>query len=88
VIVVTGAMGFIGSGFVSFLNHLGRTDIIVVDDFYQWKKEKNLNGKRIHEWVHRDLFINYFEKLASQVEVVFHLGARTDTDQRRQSHFR
>ena len=78
-IVVTGAMGFIGSGFVSYLNQLGRTDIIVVDDFYQWKKEKNLNGKRIHEWVHRDLFLNYFEKLASQVEVVFHLGARTDT---------
>ena len=78
-IVVTGAMGFIGSGFVSYLNQLGRTDIIAVDDFYQWKKEKNLNGKRIHDWVHRDLFLNYFEKLASQVEVVFHLGARTDT---------
>jgi ADP-L-glycero-D-manno-heptose 6-epimerase len=79
VIVVTGAMGFIGSGMVSYLNQLGRNDIIVVDDFYQWNKEKNLNGKRIHDWVHRDLFLNYFEKLASQVEVVFHLGARTDT---------
>lgn len=78
-IVVTGAMGFIGSGFVSYLNQLGRHDIIVVDDFYQWRKEKNLNGKRIHDWVHRDLFIQYLEKLSSQVEVVFHLGARTDT---------
>ena len=78
-IVVTGAMGFIGSGFVSHLNQIGRQDIIVVDDFYKWNKEKNLQGKRIHDWVHRDLFINYFEKLASQVEVVFHLGARTDT---------
>ncbi len=36
-------------------------------------------GKRVYEWVHRDLFIAYFEKVASQVEVVFHLGARTDT---------
>jgi len=79
VIVVTGAIGFIGSGMVSYLNQLGRSDIVVVDDFYQWNKEKNLNGKRIHDWVHRDLFLNYFEKLASQVEVVFHLGARTDT---------
>lgn len=78
-IVVTGAMGFIGSGFVSYLNQIGRQDIIVVDDFYKWDKEKNLQGKRIHDWVHRDLFISYFEKLASQVEVVFHLGARTDT---------
>lgn len=78
-IVVTGAIGFIGSAFVSYLNQLGYTDIIVVDDFYQWKKEKNLKGRRVHDWVHRDLFINYFEKLASQIDVVFHLGARTDT---------
>ena len=78
-IVVTGALGFIGSGFVSYLNQLGHYDLVVVDDFYQWKKEKNLAGKRVYEWVHRDLFIPYLEKVASQVEVVFHLGARTDT---------
>jgi len=79
VIVVTGALGLIGSGFVSYLNNLGYQDLVVVDDFYQWKKEKNLVGKRVYEWVHRDLFMAYFEKVASQVEVVFHLGARTDT---------
>jgi len=79
VIVVTGALGFIGSGFVNFLNQLNHQDLVVVDDFYQWKKEKNLEGKRVYEWVHRDLFLAYFEKVASQVEVVFHLGARTDT---------
>jgi len=79
VIVVTGAIGFIGSAFVGYLNQLGYADIVVVDDFYQWKKEKNLKGKRVHDWVHRDLFIAYFEKMASQIDVVFHLGARTDT---------
>jgi ADP-L-glycero-D-manno-heptose 6-epimerase len=78
-IVVTGAMGFIGSTLVGYLNQLAHHDLIVVDDFYKWKKEKNLDGKRVYEWVHRDLFISYFEKLASQVDVVFHLGARTDT---------
>ncbi|MEO6133226.1 MAG: ADP-glyceromanno-heptose 6-epimerase, partial [Saprospiraceae bacterium] len=78
-IIVTGAMGFIGSGFVSYLNQAGHQDIIVSDDFYQWKKEKNLHGKRVYEWVHRDLFITYFEKMASHVEAVFHIGARTDT---------
>lgn len=78
-IVVTGAVGFIGSAFVSYLNQLGYNDIIVVDDFYKWKKEKNLKGKRVHEWVHRDLFLNYFEKQASKIDLVFHLGARTDT---------
>jgi ADP-L-glycero-D-manno-heptose 6-epimerase len=79
VIVVTGAFGFIGSAFVGYLNQLGFTEVIVVDDFYQWKKEKNLKGKRVHEWVHRDLFIPYLEKHAAQIDVVFHLGARTDT---------
>ena len=78
-IVVTGAMGFIGSNLVGYLNHLGHQDLIVVDDFYKWKKEKNLNGKRIREWVHRDLFMPYLEKASAQVDVVFHLGARTDT---------
>jgi ADP-L-glycero-D-manno-heptose 6-epimerase len=78
-IVVTGAIGFIGSGFVSFLNQMGYTDIVVVDDFYKWRKEKNLKMKKIHDWVHRDLFLSYFEKTASQIDVVFHLGARTDT---------
>ena len=78
-IIVTGAMGFIGSCFISYLNQLGYTDILAVDDFYKWRKEKNLSHKRIHDYIHRDLFLNYFEKIASQVEVVFHLGARTDT---------
>src|SRR4030095_2871469 len=72
-------MGFIGSGFVGYLNQMGHQDLVVVDDFYQWKKEKNLSGKRVYEWVHRDLFLPYFEKVAAQVEAVFHLGARTDT---------
>ena len=78
-IVVTGAFGFIGSSLVSYLNQSGYTDLLVVDDFYQWKKEKNLQGKRIYEWVHRDLFIHFFEKIGSQIDAVFHLGARTDT---------
>lgn len=78
-IVVTGAVGFIGSNLVGHLNNLGHHDLIVVDDFYKWKKEKNLAGKRVLDWVHRDLFLAYFKKIAPQVNVVFHLGARTDT---------
>src|SRR5688500_20206994 len=72
-------MGVIESNLVGYLNQLEHQELIVVDDFYKSEKEKSLEGKRIYEWVHRDLFISYFEKLASQVEVVFHLGARTDT---------
>ena len=78
-IVVTGAMGFIGSNLVGCLNQAGYQDLVVVDDFYKWKKEKNLSGTRVLDWVHRDLFISYFKKAAPQIDVVFHLGARTDT---------
>jgi ADP-L-glycero-D-manno-heptose 6-epimerase len=63
-IIITGALGFIASNLITALNQAGFTDLVVVDDFYKWKKEKNLQGKRILEWVHRDLFLSYFEKIA------------------------
>ena len=79
-IVITGALGFIGSCLVSKLNEEGHTkDLLVVDDFYKDHKERNLDGKQIREWVHRDIFLEFFEKMHSQIDFVFHLGARTDT---------
>ena len=79
-IVVTGALGFIGSCLVKKLNDEGyTTDLMVVDDFYKGYKEYNLDKKQIREWVHRDIFLELFEKMHSQIDCVFHLGARTDT---------
>ena len=78
-IVITGAYGFIGSCLVQRLNEHGYRDIIVVDDFYKDKKEPNLSGKGIREWIHRDIFLPWFSKSAKYVDFVFHLGARTDT---------
>ncbi len=78
-IIVTGAYGFIGSCLVRALNERGHRDIVVVDDFYKDKKEPNLAGKWIREWIHRDIFMQWFEKSANYIDVVFHLGARTDT---------
>lgn len=79
-IVVTGAYGFIGSCLVGYLNETGHeTDLIVVDDFYQTRKEPNLEGKSIRDWIHRDIFPGWFEKSAGIIDFVFHLGARTDT---------
>ncbi|MEL6862909.1 MAG: ADP-glyceromanno-heptose 6-epimerase [Bacteroidota bacterium] len=79
-IVITGALGFIGSCLVRKLNDVGHLkDIIVVDDFYKDYKEPNLHHKFIRDWIHRDLFLDYFAKRHSQIEFVFHLGARTDT---------
>lgn len=79
-IVVTGAMGFIGSCLINKLNEEGHEhNILVVDDFYKKHKEINLDNKFIREWIHRDIFLEIFQKMPEQIDFVFHLGARTDT---------
>lgn len=79
-IVVTGALGFIGSGMVQRLNEEGHLrNLCVVDDFYKAHKEVNLDNKFIREWIHRDIFLEILGKMPSQIEFIFHLGARTDT---------
>ncbi|NTV82698.1 MAG: ADP-glyceromanno-heptose 6-epimerase [Bacteroidales bacterium] len=78
-IVVTGAAGFIGSCLVGKLNNKGYKDIVLVDDFTRHEKESNYTRKAFLEKVERDHFHNWLESHASEVEFVFHLGARTDT---------
>ncbi len=77
-IVVTGALGFIGSCMVKVLND-ANIEVIAVDDFYKDKKDPNLENKEVREWVHRDIFLPWFEMHYAKVDAVFHLGARTDT---------
>ncbi|MDX1476847.1 MAG: ADP-glyceromanno-heptose 6-epimerase [Saprospiraceae bacterium] len=86
-IAVTGAFGFIGSCLVAALNAAGERDIVVVDDFYKTKKEPNLAGKWIREWIHRDIFLKWLRKSHLSVDYVFHLGARTDTTSSDQALF-
>jgi ADP-L-glycero-D-manno-heptose 6-epimerase len=79
-IIVTGAFGFIGSCLVERLNHEGYDrEIVVVDDFYKDYKADNLEHKSIRDWIHRDLFIDWFKRVAKFVDFVYHIGARTDT---------
>jgi ADP-L-glycero-D-manno-heptose 6-epimerase len=78
-IVVTGAAGFIGSCLVAKLNQEGFNHIVVVDKFDNETKNKNLEGKSILEFIDRDHFIDWLDKIGDKVEFIFHLGARTDT---------
>jgi ADP-L-glycero-D-manno-heptose 6-epimerase len=78
-IIVTGAAGFIGSNMVKKLNLEGYGSILLVDDFSNDEKNKNLEGKHFIEKVHRDDFIEWFKKNPQEVDFVIHLGARTDT---------
>ncbi|MEZ4911672.1 MAG: ADP-glyceromanno-heptose 6-epimerase [Saprospiraceae bacterium] len=79
-IILTGAAGFIGSCMLSRLNALGLgKDTVIVDDFYKQYKDNNTDNKQVREWVHRDIFLDWFEKTTQHIDVVIHLGARTDT---------
>jgi ADP-L-glycero-D-manno-heptose 6-epimerase len=78
-IVVTGAAGFIGSCLVGKLNNKGYKDVVIVDDFTHPDRENNYAHKAYLEKVDRDLFTGWLEVNAPEVEIVFHIGARTDT---------
>ncbi len=78
-IIVTGAAGFIGSCLVSKLNAAGINDIVVVDDFSKTEKAENLEGKTLISKVGRKDFISWLKDFGSEVDFIYHLGARTDT---------
>ena len=78
-IVVTGAAGFIGSCMISKLNENGINDIVIVDDFSNINKNKNLENKNFSEKVHRNDFFSWLDKHHTNIEFVIHIGARTDT---------
>jgi ADP-L-glycero-D-manno-heptose 6-epimerase len=78
-IVVTGAAGFIGSALVQKLNAEDFKDIVLVDDFSNTEKNKNLENKTYSEKVHRTDFFNWLDNNHKYVQFIFHIGARTDT---------
>jgi ADP-L-glycero-D-manno-heptose 6-epimerase len=78
-IVVTGSAGFIGSCLVNKLNNKAIKDIVLVDDFSKEDKQKNWIHKKFTEQVNRNVFFEWLDKNASDVSMIFHLGARTDT---------
>ena len=77
-LVVTGAAGFIGSCLVSKLNALGHTDLVLVDDFSKIEKDQNTHSKQFSHKIERSEFIAWLDKNASQIECVFHIGARSE----------
>ncbi len=86
-IVVTGALGFIGSCLVNKLNNKGFKDIVIVDDFSDYVKSKNLVNKVYCHKVERDVFFEWLDEHHKQVNFVFHIGARTDTAEFEKSVF-
>lgn len=78
-IVVTGAAGFIGSYIVGKLNREGFKDIVLVDKYDDPLKFQNYQTKTFTEMVDRDHFFEWLADHEKFVQIIIHLGARTDT---------
>jgi ADP-L-glycero-D-manno-heptose 6-epimerase len=78
-IVITGAAGFIGSNLAALLIKENFTDLVLVDDFSVKLKENNFLNKSVTARVFRDDFPAWIDKNHRFVQIVFHLGARTNT---------
>src|SRR5690554_2637595 len=78
-IVITGAAGFIGTYLAGKLNQAGYTDLILVDRFDDPLKDLNLYNKKYKAFIDRDMFFLWLIQNATEVDFIFHLGARTDT---------
>jgi len=78
-IVITGAAGFIGSNMIAKLNAEEFIDLILVDDFSDVVKNRNLESKTYSEKIDRELFFDWLNNNHNKVEFIFHIGARTDT---------
>ncbi|MCK5846220.1 MAG: ADP-glyceromanno-heptose 6-epimerase [Bacteroidales bacterium] len=78
-IIITGAAGFIASVLIGALNDEGITDLILVDKFGEPTKMKNLENKVYSKLIERDIFIDWFKTNSSEVDFIFHIGARSAT---------
>ena len=78
-IVITGSAGFIGSCLVSKLNNKGIKEIILVDDFSKEAKAPNLAHKIFSGKIERTRFIEWLNLNHKSVDLIYHIGARTDT---------
>ncbi|MFM1898580.1 MAG: hypothetical protein RL577_820 [Bacteroidota bacterium] len=80
-IVVTGAAGFIGSALLAELARLGYGELVAVDDFSSTEKRRNWEHLPLKETVERLQFHSWLAQKGREVQFVFHLGARTKTNE-------
>jgi ADP-L-glycero-D-manno-heptose 6-epimerase len=77
-ILITGAAGFIASQMAKLLNQKGFKQLYLVDDFSREDKKENFISLQFIELIDREHIQSFFERNI-QIDIVIHLGARTDT---------
>jgi ADP-L-glycero-D-manno-heptose 6-epimerase len=78
-IIVTGGVGFIGSGVIHHLNEQGMSNIVVVDELGKTEKWKNLVGKRVQDVISKHILFDWLNGREKIIEAFIHLGACTST---------
>ncbi|MCB0515577.1 MAG: ADP-glyceromanno-heptose 6-epimerase [Chitinophagales bacterium] len=78
-IIITGAAGFIGSCLAASFNEKNVNELCLVDDFSIESKLPNFNDKKYIFLANRENVFAFLAKHKIKAEVIFHLGARTDT---------
>jgi len=85
-IVVTGGVGFIGQNLLEKLFELGHNDIVVIDNKVSCYIDIDQNGRRITYLTLEDSWL-WLGFNASDIDIIYHLGARTDTREKDEQVF-
>lgn len=78
-IVVTGAAGFIGSACARYLNEMGYTNLLLVDDIKRTEKWRNLLNKKFVDFISRHELFDFLKNKQDLIKAFIHLGACSDT---------
>ena len=78
-IIITGAAGFIGSCIAAKFLANGYKDLILVDDFSRPGHAPNYSQKNYRELVDRNRLFQWLTGKEKDIELIIHMGARTDT---------
>lgn len=78
-IIVTGAAGFIGQYLIKELISRGYDDLVAVDDWTSAAKKERISALPQVARVDRKGFHQWLNENHRLVQIIFHLGARTDT---------
>ncbi len=79
-IIVTGGCGFIGTHIILELNRLGfDRNIIIVDDFQESTKWKNIRGLKYGDFLSRYELFEWLQDRPDEVKAIVHMGANSST---------